>query len=279
MHTTLTNHQLALARAASAPPLLVQHARPNHRPYIHPILAPDGGGCLTEDVPPHHPWQHGLYVGLNDVNGVGFWTEGLRGSPHDGTFHPHPLTAPQVEAEQLSWSVVTDWRTPAGALLLTEQQRWSLVDGGDHYRMTLAWTLQAAIDLTFGRYDYGGLFLRMPYRSDRGGEVINSEGLRNSAAEGQCARWVAVSMPLADRAEEWAGVAIFDHSANRLFPTPWRVDNQLGICPSPCIAGAWHLAQGTQATWRYGLFVFCGRTDPTQVETAWANFCQLTTRE
>lgn len=279
MHITFTDHQLALARTANTPPLLIQQTQPNHRPYLHPILAPDGRGCLTEDAPPHHPWQHGLYVGLHDVNGVGFWTEGLRGSSHDGTFHPHPLSAPQVEARRVSWTVVTDWRAPNGSLLLSEEQRWSFVDGGDHYRLTLNWTLQAAIDLTFGQYDYGGLFLRMPYRSSSGGEVLTSAGLRNSAAEGQRARWVAVSMPLAERAAEWAGIAIFDHSANRLFPTPWRVDNQLGVSPSPCIAGAWHLAQGAQATWRYGLFVFCGRIDPTHVETQWANFCQSTTSE
>lgn len=274
MYITCTEHQLLIARSKLVAPLLVQHARPDHRPYIHPILAPDGRGVLTEDAPPHHPWQHGLYVGLNDVNGIGFWTEGLRGSPHDGSFHPRPLTAPHVEGQQVDWSVVTDWRAPDGSPLLGEEQCWSFADGGDHYRLTLDWTLAAAVDLTFGRYDYGGLFLRMPYRSGIGGEAVNSEGLCNRAAEGQRARWLAVSLPLAERHEEWAGIAIFDHRANALFPTPWRVDNQLGICPSPSIAGAWRLPQGAKATWRYGLFVFCGRTEPAKVEMHWTNFCQ-----
>lgn len=75
MYITFTDHQLAIARSPLTTPLLVQQARPHHRPYIHPILAPDGCGVLTEDAPPHHPWQHGLYVGLNDVNGVGFWMD------------------------------------------------------------------------------------------------------------------------------------------------------------------------------------------------------------
>ena len=276
MKITFTDHQLTIARTTHAEPLLIQQARLNHRPYIHPIVAPDGRGVLTEDAPPHHPWQHGLYVGLNDVNGVGFWTEGLRGSPQDGSFHPQPLTPPLVDADQVAWSVVTDWHAPDRSLLLTETQRWSFHDGGDHYRLTLDWSVTAAVDLTFGQYSYGGLFLRMPYRKEVGGAVINSEGLSNSAAEGQRARWTAVAMPLADRDEEWAGIAIFDHPANLRFPTPWRVDNQLGIAPSPCIVGAWSLAAGATASWRYGLFVFSGRADTTAIENQWLPFSQST---
>src|SRR4051812_27848376 len=76
--------------------LVTQRAQTDKRPYIHPLLAPDGVGVLTENEPPHHPWQHGLYVGLNDINGIGFWTEGRRGNQDDGTFHPQPLAAPEI---------------------------------------------------------------------------------------------------------------------------------------------------------------------------------------
>ena len=77
-HLLTADHQsdrIAIRRGGRE--LLVQNARADHRPFIHPIVAPDGDGILTENAPPHHPWQHGLYVGLNDVDGVGFWTEGL----------------------------------------------------------------------------------------------------------------------------------------------------------------------------------------------------------
>ena len=60
-----------------ANPILVQQATPNTRTYIHPILMSRGHMVLTEDTPDHHPWQHCLYVGPNDVNGIGFSTEGL----------------------------------------------------------------------------------------------------------------------------------------------------------------------------------------------------------
>ena len=49
--------------------ILVQNARSDHRPYLHPIVAPDGKGILTEYSPGHHPHQTGLYWGMTRVNG------------------------------------------------------------------------------------------------------------------------------------------------------------------------------------------------------------------
>ena len=65
-----TRERVDIFRPGHRNPMLVQHAKADTRAYIHPIVAPDGNGQLTEDTPSHHPWQHGLYVGLNDVNGA-----------------------------------------------------------------------------------------------------------------------------------------------------------------------------------------------------------------
>ena len=272
MHIIHTPHQLTIARSAHNPPILVQHARPDQRPYIHPILAPDERGVLTEDAPPHHPWQHGLYIGLNDVNGIGFWTEGLRGSASDGSFHPRPLTPPLVDGNKIDWTVISDWRAPDGAALLSERQMWAFLDHGDSYTFWLTWGLRAQVDITFGRYAYGGLFLRMPFRSSTGGEAVNSEGQINSAAEQQPARWIAASMPLLNRDEEWAGIAILDHPMNLQHPTPWRVDHQLGIGPSPSSNNSWQLGKDETIYFSYALYVFCGQTNPARVEKQWQNY-------
>jgi hypothetical protein len=278
LHVSFQDQQLIIARTAGGVPILMQNAACDHRPYLHPIVAPDGLGILTEDAPAHHPWQHGLYTGLNDVNGIGFWTEGLRGAPTDGTFHPHPLEAPTVGENTVRWEVATEWRTPDGSPMLLERQRWHFVDEGATYDLRLDWQLEALVDLTFGRYAYGGLFLRMPFRREIGGEAINSAGQINDQAEMQRADWVAVSMPIPDRPhsadEGWAGIAIFDHSGNREFPSPWRVDNQLGVGPSPCIAGAWQLTAGASMQTRYGFFVFCGRTRPDEVAQRFQRFAR-----
>ena len=265
--------RIAIRRRDQTTPFMVQQASRDKRPFIHPILAPDGNGTLTENAPPHHPWQHGLYVGLNDVNGIGYWTEGVHQSPTDGTFHPRPLAAPVVDGARCSWTVVSDWRGPDGRALLVESQAWTLHDLGTSYDLDLEWKLTASVDLTFGKYEYGGLFVRMPYVS--GGTVINSEGQRTPAGtEAQRARWVAIAMPIPDRtgSDPVAGLAMMDHPCNPEHPVPWRVDGQLGISPSRCIVGSWSLAAGASTTARHRVFIHPGSTDPSAVESSWSRF-------
>ncbi|MCH7752426.1 MAG: PmoA family protein [Planctomycetes bacterium] len=60
---------ISIFRSGEDKPILMQNARPDFRPYIHPIVAPDGRGVLTEYSPAHHPHQTGLYWGFTRVNG------------------------------------------------------------------------------------------------------------------------------------------------------------------------------------------------------------------
>lgn len=277
LSVVFTPARMAVYRPGLASPLLVQNAQPGARAFIHPLLAPDGEGTLTENEPPHHAWQHGLYVGLNDVNGCGFWTEGkLPGHGPDGTFHPQPMQAPVVGASSVTWSVDSEWRDSAGMPLLMEAQVWRYDDRGATGVLDLAWTLRATVDLKFGRHAYGGLFLRMPWRAETGGDVRTSEGAATiAAAEGSAARWVALSMSLPDRKTGPAGMAILDHPANPVHPSPWRVDNNLGIAPSRCIAGAWSLAKGEATTSRYRVLLYAGGVDAGLVNANWIEFAKM----
>ncbi len=269
--------RLALYRAGLNHPLLTQRAGPGERPFIHPLLAPDGDGELTENEPAHHLWQHGLYVGLNAINGVGFWTEGriAASASKDGAFHPQPLAPPTLEGNEARWRVVTDWQKPGGASLLTETQEWRFEDQADTLVLDLAWTLTATVDVVFGQYDYGGLFLRMPWRPDTRGAVLTSEDANTQeAAEGKRARWVALAMPLPNRLHGLAGVALLDHPSNPEHPVPWRVDNNLGIAPSRCIAGEWRLARGDATCSRYRVFANTGNINRDRVNAEWGRFAQ-----
>ncbi|WP_332914173.1 DUF6807 family protein [Algoriphagus boritolerans] len=64
-----TEGTLAVFRQGEQEPILIQNAKADFRPYIHPIQAPDGKGVLTEYSPGHHKHQTGLYWGLTRVNG------------------------------------------------------------------------------------------------------------------------------------------------------------------------------------------------------------------
>lgn len=264
--------RISISRSGSVT-LVTQHAPTGQRPFLHPIVAPDGNGTLTENEPPHHPWQHGLYIGLNDVGGVGYWTEGRVNNAMDGSFRPAPLAAPQVSGQRAGWEVACDYLKPDGSTQLHERQRWTLRDHGSLFELDLSWSLTAAVDVAFGQYAYGGLFIRMPFQGQ--GTVVNSEGKTAiTDCEGKRARWVAIAMPIPDRTggDMIAGIVMMDHPSNPEHPSPWRVDGQLGIAPSRCIAGAWTLAAGATSTSHYRVLVHAGATDVAAVEASWNQF-------
>ena len=60
---------ISVYRVDMKEPILIQNAKADFRPYIHPIAAPDGKGILTEYSPGHHKHQTGLYWGFTRVNG------------------------------------------------------------------------------------------------------------------------------------------------------------------------------------------------------------------
>ncbi len=248
-------------------PLLTHRIRVGQRPSIHPLHAPVGTGILTEDSPGHHPWQHGLYTGFNLVNGIGFWKE----QAEDGRFHPALATGPELRDDSVTWALETTWRSPDGATLIHERQDWTLVDEGSTFDLEFDWSLRAATHVKIGQYMAGGLFLRMPYAEMTGGVAVNNQGQRNGEAEKQRARWVAVSMPIAGL-PEWGGVAIMDHPDNPAHPVTWRVDNELGISPSRCIAESWTIPVGETDRYRYRMHVFCGAIDHDRFERRWQRF-------
>jgi hypothetical protein len=254
----------AIHRAGEAQPRLVQNARPDMRPFLHPIVAPDGKGVLTEESPGHHKHQTGLYVGILKVNGRDYF-HNLKGD----YYRLKALEPAKAEGNAASWATVYEWLGKDQAAVLAETQRWSLTDQGDSYVLDLDWSVQAAVDVRVEKHDYGGLFLRMPFKKE--GEAVNSDGKKNGAAEGQRARWVDTGMPIEGRAD-WGRIAILDHPANPEHPIPWRVDGQLGVGPARSRLGEWAIKAGETVRFRYRLLVYTGAAAPDRVEAEWKRF-------
>lgn len=61
--------RILVFRPGSDRPVLIHEVRPDFRPYIHPLSAPDGKGEVTELSPSHHRHQTGLYWGFTRLNG------------------------------------------------------------------------------------------------------------------------------------------------------------------------------------------------------------------
>ncbi len=266
-----TSDAVRIRRDPASPPLIEHKATHGERPYFHPLMAPDGIGVATEDKPAHHLWQHGLYFGLNEVNGFGFWTEGLSEptKAKDGSIR---CTGATIDPQRSSWTVASDWLSPTGQTLFADTVRTRATLEADAYALDITWTLRAVVDVRFGKYAYGGLFLRMPVYADRNAHLLTSEGLTKPAdADGKSARWTAVSVRLLERASlspdaQQVCIALMDHPSNDQHPVPWRTDAGYGIGPSRCVAGAWELKQGQSAVFRYRAAVCVGTPDANRLE-------------
>ena len=261
-----TTGALSVFRGKENDPILTQNTKEDFRPYIHPIVAPDGKGELTEYSPGHHKHQTGLYWGFTRVNGRDYFH-----NPSDGYWKRVSAEIVEGEGKVVKWRTVYDMLAEDGSSVMTETQTWSMMEVKGKYYLDLEWKGEAKTDVTIGEYDYGGLFLRMPWREGIKGEVINAARQRNEKAEGQRAMWVDVGMQVEGR-DDLAHIAIFDHMDNVRFPQPWRVDGQLGIGPAIARLGDWKIAKGKTETLQYRLVVYSGVLNDVEMIKSWETY-------
>lgn len=247
-------------------PILTQNAKADFRPFLHPIVAPDGHGVLTEYSPGHHKHQTGIYWGFTRVNGRDYFHH-----PEGDYWRRVSASIIKAKGPAVKWETVYDLLDEKGNTVLTETQTWTLQEQDGKYLLDLEWAGEAQTDVTIGKYDYGGLFVRMPWKEGIKGEVINAARQRNEKAEGQRAGWVDVGMQIAGR-NDWGHIAILDHPENKGFPQNWRVDGQLGIGPARARTGDWQIAKGKVEVIKYQLVVYTGVLDDLKMNSIWSAF-------
>ena len=257
---------ISVLRPESEAPILVQNARSDHRPYLHPILAPDGKGVLTQYSPSHHKHQTGVYWGFTRVNGRDFFHH-----PSRGYWELQEAKVLADEGEVVQWETLYHLLGEDGEALMEESQVWSMRDAGDKFFIDLIWTGKAHTDITISEYQYGGLFVRMPWNDRKRGEIQNSARQKNQRAEQQRSSWLNIGMEI-DGRDDWGNIAIFDHPQNDAYPTPWRVDKQLGAGPSEAILGDWTLSAGSRKTYKHQLVVYTGPLDDVQLNEDWKTY-------
>jgi putative membrane-bound dehydrogenase-like protein len=261
---------ISVFRAGQAAPILTQNAKPDARPYLHPIAAPDGKGVLTEFSPDHHKHQTGLYWGFTRVNGRDYFH-----NPQGNYWRRVSATITQGDSkagrEDVRWQTVYDLLDETGTTILTETQRWSMRERNGAFVLDLEWRGDAKTDVTIGKYDYGGLFLRMPWRAGIAGEVVNAARQRNERAEGQRAMWIDVGMQVAGRTD-LAHIAIFDHPTNVGYPQAWRVDGQLGVGSARTRDADWAIGKGRSEVVRHQFLIYTGALNDVEMTNAWSEF-------
>lgn len=257
---------ISVFRADGDVPILVQHAKADSRPYIHPIVAPDGHGVLTEYGPDHHKHQTGLYWGFTQINGRDYFH-----NSQGNYWKKVASNTLQDEGNAVKWQTIYHLLDEAGNAVMEETQSWSIQLIGGQYMLDLEWKGEAKTEVVIGKYDYGGLFLRMPWKEGIEGEIITAARKKNEQAEGHAAMWANVGMKI-DGRDDWANVAIFDHPANRGYPNKWRVDDQLGLGIAFTRDDDWVIPKGETEILRHQLLVYTGTPDNKALNDSWGRF-------
>lgn len=247
-------------------PILTQNAKADFRPYLHPIVAPDGKGILTEYSPGHHKHQTGIYWGYTRVNGRDYFHH-----PEGDYWRRVSAKVIKSKGAEVKWETVYDLLDEKGNAVLTETQTWVMREQNGQYLLDLEWAGEAQTDVTIGKYDYGGLFVRMPWKEGIEGEIVNAARQKNEKAEGQRAGWVDVGMKVEGR-KDWAHIAVLDHPENKGFPQYWRVDGQLGFGPARAKKEDWQIKKGKVEVIKHQLMIYTGSLNDVALNKTWSNY-------
>ncbi len=256
-----SQHTIAVLRGGIPEPLLTQHARPDFRPSLHPLRAPDGRGVLPAIHPASPPHQTGIFWGFKSVNGRDYFQES--GASHWRRIALTPLVA---EGREVRWSTVYHLLDEAGQPVMAETQTWTFREAEGRHLIDLEWKGEALVDLTLAKSDSGGLWV--PWLGNAEAVATNSNRQRNERANGQRAVWLDLGLKVEGRAD-LAHLAILDHPRNPGYPLPWRVDQQFGAGPSRAVTGDWTIARGRAEIFRHQLVVYTGALDDVGLTEAW----------
>ena len=221
---------------------------------------------VTEFSPEHHKHQTGLYWGFTRVNGRDYFH-----NPQGDYWRRASVSVTQASGNEVRWQTVYDLLDEAKNPVLTETARWSMREESGRFLIDLEWRGEAKTAVTVGTYDYGGLFLRMPWREGMAAEVVNAARQRNERAEGQRAMWIDVGMQVAGRSD-LAHVAIFDHPDNPGYPQAWRVDGQFGVGSARTRTADWNIKQGETEVVRHRFVVYTGVLNDVALTKAWGEY-------
>jgi len=196
------------------------------KPYIYPILAPDGPGVTRgypmKQIPGEatdHPHHRSFWVGFGDVNGVDFWAEGEKSGK---------IVQGKLEFDSLSpghWNIHTtnEWVAPDGRAVCYENRRYSFLSC-DYGLLISTWIelSPATGEVKLGGTKEGFLAFRVAQGmqlKDGKGHILNSAGQKDADCWGKRARWCDCTGEVNGKT---IGITIFDLPSNHGYPTYWH---------------------------------------------------------
>jgi len=264
--------------------------------FIHPLQSPSGR-VVTDDFPPDHAHQHGLFFAwVNSTfegRSVDFWNQhkqtGRVSQLTPGEVYRNTISGGQVFGELLVELLHEDLTAPGGPKpVLREQWQILVYDIPGHFLVDFE-SAQHIIDekLTLNEYHYGGFGLRGsrqwvdpkvqgenppdPARSGRS-DFLTSEGKNRSNGNHTRPRWVDLSGEVDG---EFAGITILDNPGNFRFPQPVRIHpNKPYLSLTPPVEGEFAITRGHPYASRYRLLIHDGPPDSKAIERAWHDYSE-----
>src|SRR6056300_775428 len=127
-----------------------------YKPVLHPLLT-QSGKSLTRGYPINpqpnervdHPHHVGYWLNYGDVNGLDFWnhSDAIPAEKKEGYGTIFPVSFELDEANS-KLSIVTEWKTPDGTVLIEEHTDFVFSEQGSHRMIDRTSTLHAKEDVS-----------------------------------------------------------------------------------------------------------------------------------
>jgi Methane oxygenase PmoA/Domain of unknown function (DUF4440) len=222
------------------------------KPIVWPLIGPTGAR-MTRDYPMvsdskdeahDHPHHRSLWFTHGEVNGVDFWLEG----EGKGGVTEHLEFTELQGGKTAVIATRNNWNSPKGDRVLTDSRRFTFSSDSTANWVDCEVLLTATEgDVHFGDTKEGTFGVRvaesMKVDAKKGGKIINSAGLTDSAAWGKPAEWVDYYGPVGS---ETLGIAILCHPTTFNFPNRWHVRTYGLFAANPF--GVYHFTGATKAT-------------------------------
>ena len=255
---------------------------------IHPLLTP-AGHVVSDDFPPDHAHQHGLFFAwVNTTLGdrhLDFWNQADRSGAIEHAAIKRLTSGPvfgefQVVLKHLD---VTS-AEPRGVL----DELWTVraYATDDRFIVDLESSQTCVGDaLTINEYHYGGMGLRGsrawyddkiaknaspdPERSGHFAFTTN-EGLERLAGNHTRPKWVSLTGQIDG---QFADVTVLGHPTNFRFPQPVRLHpNKPYFCFAPMVLGEFQIDSSKPYVSRYRLVIRDGELDQQANALAWGDY-------
>jgi hypothetical protein len=259
---------------------------------IHPLFTPSGG-VVTDDFPPDHAHQHGVFFAWVNATFQGrhldFWNQREQTGriQHAATLE---TTGGPVYGQFQVKLLHDDLSAPGGPRPVLDET-WTV----RAYNVTDVFlvdfesrqTCAGPDPLTINKYHYGGMGLRGnrdwfdptvkgdnppdPARSGRS-DFLTGEGKDRGTGNHTRPTWVDLSGRTGAGS---GGVALLDHPRNFRFPQPVRLHpNKPYFCFAPMVLGPFEIAPGQPYVSRYRFVVHDGTLDARTLERFWHDYAE-----